>query len=144
MEFGKLLKRLSNELTRENLAQMKIVKVADAHASSAFVKWKMFCFSSSSSPSLVLVLLVSRGQQTKRKHRGQIEIIMSYKACRDLFLKNHVFRIRTKLISPVFGKIWETVFIYFSSFEASSQSSFLLVSIFSFSLKKSYDSPDIP
>ena len=69
---------------------------------------------------------------------------MSYKACQDLFLKNHVFRIWMQLISPVLGKIWETVFTYFASFEASSQSSLLLVSIFSISEKKSFDSPDIP
>ena len=61
---------------------------------------------------------------------------MSYKACRDFVLKNHVFRIRIKLISPVLGKIWETVFTCLTSFEASSQSSLLLVSIFSISEKK--------
>ena len=44
-----------------------LIKAADAHASSAFVKWKFFVFRFCrllSSSSLVLVLLVSRGQQT--------------------------------------------------------------------------------
>ena len=47
------------------------IEAADAHAASAFVKWKFFVSflsssSSSLSLSLVLVLSVSRGHQTQR------------------------------------------------------------------------------
>ena len=64
-----------------------LFKAAGAHGSSPFVKWKFYFLSLS--PAVVLVLLVSPCQQTKRKYRGQIEIITSYKACQDLFLKNN-------------------------------------------------------
>ena len=81
---------------RKHREQIEIIKAADAHASSTFVKWKYFVFRFCRllpSTLLVLRLLVQvpRGQHTYRKHREQIEIITSYKACRDLFLPNFCF-----------------------------------------------------